>query len=133
MVFQSSDFTGEVTPGVYRRQAYDTSHTRLDICSITFHVMAVGKGFAFRDPGFKGGFSHVNLDKNLTSRILGFLFCKLEMMTVTTSPGHYIAGEAALSAVNSNTLAIFHAPIVYLARCWRVRADGVVGQAGQSE
>lgn len=45
------------------------------------------------------------------------------MMAVTTSPGHYSAGEAALSAVNSNTPAVFHAPIVYFGTVLRVRAD----------
>lgn len=57
--------------------------------------------------------SHMNLDKNLTSQILGFLFCKMAIMIITTFPGHYIAGEDALSAVNFNSLAIFQT-IVYI-------------------
>lgn len=73
--------------------------------------------------------SHVNLDKNLTSRILGFLFCEMVIMTVTASPGHYVAGENALSAVNSNSLTIDQAHFVYKAQCWGVRADREAGQA----
>ena len=75
----------------------------------------------------------MNLDKNLTSRTLGFLFCKMAIRIVTTCLGHYVAGENALSAANSNSLTTDQAHVVYEARCCGIRADREEGQAEQSE
>lgn len=76
--------------------------------------------------------NYENLDKNVTCQILGFLFHKTIIMTVTTSPGHYIAGDDALSALNSKIHWLFIKLILNIRLCAGASAYREAGQAGQA-